>query len=154
MYKNEIYSLYKHGGLIFMKKLYLYLIKNTKKINFICLLCCIIPIIAGICLWIWLPDKLICWNTVTASMSGTGSKFEIIFIFPLIVLIIELFIIKLADAIINNAVGNLTKMFIPLYVLYTSIISLANGMNNLFISLILTIILFIFVLYLSNIYNK
>lgn len=60
MYKNEIYSLYKHRGLIFMKKLYLYLIKNTKKINFICLLCCIIPIIAGICLWIWLPDKLIC----------------------------------------------------------------------------------------------
>ena len=33
MYKNEIYSLYKHGDLIFMKKLYLYLIKNTKKIN-------------------------------------------------------------------------------------------------------------------------
>ena len=87
-------------------------------------------------------------------MSGTGSKFEIIFIFPLIVLIIELFIIKLADAIINRAVGNLSKMFIPLYVLYTSIISLANGMNNLFISLILTVILFIFVLYLSNIYNK
>ena len=137
-----------------MKKLYLYLIKNTKKINFICLLCCIIPIIAGICLWIWLPDKLICWNTVTASMSGTGSKFEIIFIYPLIMLIIELFIIKLADALINKTVANLTKIFIPLYVLYTSIISLANGMNNLFISLILTVILFIFVLYLSNIYNK
>ena len=91
-----------------MKKLYLYLIKNTKKINFICLLCCIIPIIAGICLWIWLPDKLICWNTVTASMSGTGSKFEIIFIYPLIMLIIELFIIKLADALINKTVANLT----------------------------------------------
>ncbi len=42
-------------------------------------------------------------------MSGTGSKFEIIFIYPLIMLIIELFIIKLADALINKTVANLTK---------------------------------------------
>lgn len=122
-----------------MKKVYKHIAMNLKWINLTCLLSCLIPIFSGCILWKYLPAKLICWDTETASMTGFENKFEVIIIYPLIAFFTEFLVIKLLDMMIDQLIVCTFKLFLPLFVLITSVLTLYEGINNLCISMFITI---------------
>ena len=124
---------------------YMYL--HEKKLQLYLILICLLPMFYGIVLWPILPEQLICWDTITASMSGMGSRFEIMFIQYIVMAIIELFIIFVTRKMTNVIAMIVAQSMIPIYVLYTTYMTLFNALGHgiLLVALLLICLVILYI---------
>lgn len=111
-----------------MKKFAFYVIRNTGRLNGLCLFFCLLPMLAGFCLWPWLPQSLICWETTAAAMSGTVTKAGGVLLFPLVMGVFEGFIILLTSKIPDQLVALAVKAILPVFTVCTSAVSYSTGL--------------------------
>lgn len=126
-----------------MKKLYFYIFNKQKECYLLCLMCCLIPLVSGLILWNQLPNTMICWETTTASMSGIESRLEVIVIYPIVMTFIEGIIIYLLHNMSQKFISLLGVVIVPVCVMYTSILSLYDGLHHIYIGVLIYCILFL-----------
>jgi len=77
------------------------------------------------------------------------NKTGIVFIYPLIVTLIEFLIIKIEDSLTDKIIGCLIKVILPLCFLLVSILLFARGVSNLALSIMVTAVFVICVIYMN-----
>lgn len=111
-----------------VKRLVFFVLQNPKRLNRLCLFFCLLPLPAGLCLWHWLPQTLICWETTAAAMSGTVTKAGGVLLFPLMMAAFEGLIIALTFKLHDPLVPFAVKAVLPVFTVCTSAVSYCTGL--------------------------
>lgn len=108
--------------------------KETKKTLILTTLVCLIPIIAGVFLYSRLPERIVTHWDAAGNPNGWSSRFVGVFVFPGILLILNLlfpFLLKTDPKYhnISEKTKNLIQWILPMTELFASGITLASAMG-------------------------